>query len=93
MIDVRLLGVGETESVNLRLLCGVCFAPLSGKDRWLAFVRPGKDNRAVPLSPMWLHRGCLNGSVRRLMGTDAVTLWRASDVLQRLAESLTITET
>jgi hypothetical protein len=76
--------------LQVELRCAVCAQRLTLTTAWFAFppIDAGKNTTG-----RWLHRQCLDTRVKALFGTPAVTLMRADVVFERLAASLSDTNT
>jgi hypothetical protein len=76
--------------LRVELRCELCQGRLSIFTAWLAFppIYAGKSTTG-----RWLHKRCLDGSVASVFGTAGVPLMRADSVFQRLAASMSDTNT
>jgi hypothetical protein len=83
VVDVEMLGSGD---IRPCLFCVVCGGRLRLESAWLAF--PAVHDRQRQSSGKWIHRGCLNGNARQVFGVQRVTLWRAIELLKRLAQQV-----
>jgi hypothetical protein len=74
------------DAFRLLWCCQICRKRCSLESLWLAF--PQMTHGDAGVEGVWIHRGCLSGSVESVFRTKRVTLMRGLEAIRHLAASL-----